>query len=421
MAVIGALVVCSMPGLVLAGCSDDTSGPTPETEASIDGPSGRDVAPKDGPSGDVVDAASDGDAAAIDAMIDSGSDVAAEADSSDASPDVSDAGDAADARDALVDGSPVFDACCVVDAGIDVRDAGVDALDAAAADVHDAATTDGADATTADVVDATTADVVDATTADVVDATTADVADVTAVDVFDAAPDVYVCPTALEAYPQQYAAAYCYGVGNCCPGFDAGGFDLAACESRATSYGGWDNTIPSDAGTVACRGNMTIDEDAGVRCFAALRAYPCGTEVDASAFAALIRACEGVLGGTLPIDAGGCVSSFECVDGAYCKPGADGGGICTPLVGEGGTCWNDDNCRSATSGQPAFFCNGDFVASGVGACIPQQPDDADCAGWANPFDDQACASLQCGDQQTCGTPLINFLCGLGSPMDAGSD
>ncbi len=122
-----------------------------------------------------------------------------------------------------------------------------------------------------------------------------------------------------------------------------------------------------------------------------------------------------------PFHGEGCVSSFECVDGAYCMQEADGGGICAPLVGDGGACSSDDNCRSAASGNPALFCNGDFVASGLGTCVPQQPDDANCAGWANPWDDQACASLQCGDQQTCGTPLYSDLCPLGQPLDAGTD
>ena len=364
MPLVGLMAVHFLAAVALAACSDDT-GTAPENEAGADGPSTWDVVQTDAQAGG-VDAS---DAAKVDAMPDAGPDAKA---------DVADAG--SDAQDAAV---------------VDVADAGSDAQDATVVDVADAEP-DAQDATVVDVVDA-------------------------APDVADAAPDAYVCPTALKTYPQQYAAAYCYGVGNCCPGYGEGGFDLPTCLSE-NQVNGWDNTLPEDP-TVVCRGDIDLDEDASTACLAQLAAYPCGTEVSAATFAALIHACQNVLRGTLQVDAGGCVSSFECVDGAYCAYDPDAGvpGTCLPLAGDGGACSSDDMCRSASSGQPTQFCSSDLTSAATGICTPQLLDNADCSGASSSWYDKVCASLQCGDPQTCGSPAGLDFCPAYPPPDSGTE
>jgi hypothetical protein len=400
---VGFVAVYSVAGLTLVGCSDDTGGgPPPESEASVDSPSGNDVAQPDGRAGvDAADAAPVQDSSPVDVTADAGPDVVSQADASEAA-----VGDAADAARG--------DACCTEvdssDAAADVHDAATDVHDAAS-DVHDAAV---------DVVDATTSDVADAKVGDA-DATVVD-ADAMTGDADAMVPDVYVCPTEMQTYPLRYAAAFCYGVGNCCAGFDAGGFDMAKCVSERQIVG-WDDTIPNDP-SIVCRAHTTIDVDASADCLSALAAYPCGTSVPAATFAALIHACQNVIKGTLPIDAGGCLSSFECVEGAYCTPpvGDSGVGTCMPLAGDGGVCTVDDMCRSATSGQPSLYCTADLLDTEAGTCAPQLPDTSSCTDQTgNTWDDKVCLSLQCGDDQTCGTPATLDYCSEYAPLDGGTD
>jgi hypothetical protein len=185
--------------------------------------------------------------------------------------------------------------------------------------------------------------------------------------------------------------------------------------------GGWNNALPDDP-SVVCRGNMYIDEDASAGCLAQLAAYACGTEVAASDFEVLIHACQNVLIGTLSVDAGGCTSSFECVEGAYCSIAADAAaGTCLPLVGDGGACSTDEMCRSASSGQPTQFCSADLTGEPMGTCTPQLGFDAGCSGPVLFYDNNVCASLQCGDPGTCGLPLQSDFCLLYPLLDAGSE
>jgi hypothetical protein len=415
--------------MVLAACSDDTGPGEPESEASVDAPSGSDGAPHaDANTGDASDSGVKPDSSAIDSASD-----AQGIDASDSA--VADATDSAtvDAHDSGTDATDSTTA--------DAHDSGTDATDSATADAHDGATADARDAEEADVEDAAEdADVTtvatgdaggdasdatiatgDASEQDAADATTADSGDGSqAADAADAA-DVYVCPAALQAYQTQYAEAFCYGVGNCCPGYDAGGFDITSCvnDNRGNGY---DNTIPQDTAT-ECRGNVIFNPDAGVACLAALRAFPCAaaqaipSQFTASASAQIIDACLGVFSGTIPIDAGGCTSSWECVEGAYCNT-LDGGTICSPLVAVGGPCTSDDMCRSFATGQPANFCNGDLVDAGVGTCQPQQANGTSCQDPSQDSYDWSCTALLCGDDGLCGSnATINFC--LAFPGDAG--
>jgi hypothetical protein len=361
----------------------------------------------DGAGSDVADSWSSVETGATDAGPDNQADVFVQVDANDATlakdvvaPDGSDA-----------DAAAMGDACCGGDVALDARDAGDLVLDAA----HD-----GQDAT----VDAHEGDggmeAGDSTVVDVGSDADSAVEDADAslnVDAGDADSDaayVYVCPAAQQTYQIQYAQAFCYGVGNCCTAYDAGGFNLAQCvdERQVT---GWDDTIPSNR-AVICRGNVIFDPDAGARCIAALESYPCGTSVDALTFGGIIRGCEGVLSGTIPDDAGQCIDSYECATG-YCQVAT---GVCRPLVQDGGACTSDDMCRSASTGQPPLFCNVNFVDSGIGTCVPQQANGLNCGDNSGNWDDQACAVLQCGDDQTCGTVSTLDFC-QAYPGDSGTD
>jgi hypothetical protein len=388
--ILGVLVVaCAVGVLTLVACSDDTSGTGPKEDAAAADQFAADAvadARRDG--GDAADASTGIDGSAVEAAIEAAPDVLedAAADHAVDASDGSDAGDATGANDAN-DAAPTdaADATSVADATLP------DAADAA----------DGADATLPDAADA----------ADAADAVASDDAS----DSADAAADADLCPPALRAYPTKYVQAFCEGIANCCSGLDAGAFDVPTCESTDPA-GGWDETLPMDLG-VLCAGHVTFDSDAGSACLAALRAAPCAG-MDAASSAAVTTACRAVIGGTIAVDAGTCTSSFECAVGAYCSD--PDGGVCLSLVGEGGACSSDDMCRSAGTGRPALYCTASFVDSGTGTCAPEQPNGANCVDLQGNPNDLACAALQCGTDQTCGSISTWSNCPLPIP-DAGTE
>src|ERR1017187_1019010 len=145
---------------------------------------------------------------------------------------------------------------------------------------------------------------------------------------------------AIQQYAARYGDAYCTGLGKCCPGYDAGAFDHAAC-ANAWTTSGWEFTLPPNS-VVYARNNLLFNEAASAGCIAALENFACtppsGTPLtNATQYAAVTNACLGVLTGTIANGVGGCLSSFECARG-YCDLPSDGGaGTCTALVGTGGT------------------------------------------------------------------------------------
>jgi hypothetical protein len=224
-------------------------------------------------------------------------------------------------------------------------------------------------------------------------------------------------PNAVQQFATQYARAFCSGQGKCCPGYDAGGFDLASC-TAAWGIIGWEYTLPANPAAYAgC--HLAFNATQGAACISALQNFACnpdGGAVTASQYNAVTNACLGVLIGTIANGSGGCVSSFECADG-YCDLTADGGastGRCAALVGDGGSCTTrglpapleSDMCSRAGRYQPTLWCNR-LDGGATGTCVPPLPNGATCyvpAISATYFNDYGCSTLLCGDDSLCGSP-----------------
>jgi len=449
---VGYVAVYCAAGLALAGCSGDDSTGNPPEEAGVDAYSHADVG-VDAPHVDAADAARSD--AAVDASKDGASEAAQE-DASDAAktPDVvtSDAHDAgvADASDASTPDAHDSAAPDANDASTpDAHDsAAPDANDATTVDAHDSATPDANDATTVDAHDSATPDANDAEIADsTVDATDSpiiiitgdsgeDAADSTtppgdsgesdASDASDAVSDsspgdaadaadadAMTYPPGLLDYPDAYAHAYCEGTEGCCAGVD-----MDACVAgNGVSTGGWEGTMLGNPQALVA-GHLTFNQEAGARCVAALTSFPCASAngvISAAAYGGITTACREVFGGTIVIDAGGCVSSFECVEGAYCNTDA---GMCSPLVGDGGSCTSDEMCSSVATGNPALFCDNVFSpladgGLGSGTCVPLQLDGGTCSDDAGDPYNEYCSSLLCGTSD-----FVTYSCG--SELDFGT-
>jgi hypothetical protein len=217
---------------------------------------------------------------------------------------------------------------------------------------------------------------------------------------------------AIEQFAAQYGQAYCSGQGKCCPGYDAGAFDLASC-AFAWSVAGWESTLPVNRAVyTGC--HLALDTTKAAACISALQNYACnpdGGPVTAAQYSPVTTACLGVLTGTIPTGSGGCLSSFECANG-YCDLAADGGsgtGVCTALVPIGGPCTAqtntlDEQCSQVGLYQPKAWCN--MLDGGTtGTCAAPLADGVTCYQTSNNFwSNYGCTSLLCGDDSLCGSP-----------------
>ena len=250
----------------------------------------------------------------------------------------------------------------------------------------------------------------------------------------DGGGDGPTIPPGLLAYPSQHAQALCEGIGKCCPQYDGGAFDLAACEA-ASLTSGWDNTTLPTRISVYDAGHLTFNAMQAKVCVTALQGFTCtgSGQYAADQYAAITNSCLGVLGGTIPIGTGGCTSSWECASGAWCNlaVGAGAGaGFCAALLPIGAPCTLDEMCSYVGTQKPATYCDllgGDGGVSTAGQCQPARADNVPCGDLNQGiyFDDQACSSQLCGDDFTCGTAVtiptpMNFCTGYPYP-DAGGD
>ena len=228
------------------------------------------------------------------------------------------------------------------------------------------------------------------------------------------------------------ATAQCSNWLNCCPGLDGGAYDLQRCIRDNTTYG-WEGTLPEDT-SVYYRGHIIVNQARGAGCVSALNSFPCGTQTPTQ-WGAITSACELVIQGTLPSNAPGCISSFECTPGNYCDPTVDGG-LCTPLAKQGEPCNTkisdpdlvpplaDQMCSYLSSGEPPLFCDLVNNAPDAATCQPLLANSASCSNAANMYyDDQACTPpALCGDNLQCGGttsyPYADF-CRLYAIADAG--
>jgi hypothetical protein len=227
-------------------------------------------------------------------------------------------------------------------------------------------------------------------------------------DAADASDADSAFPPGLLDYPVAYATAVCAGLANCC----GAGFDTNLCKSANLAQG-YDNTLPF-LPTVINAGHLTFNAAQAAACTAALQAWPCGPTLTAAQNQQILSACHNVLGGTIPVDGGGCMSSFECVTGAYCN-----GSTCAALVRDGGACnaaneSPDEQCMSIATAQPTLFCNlypaDGGPSSGSGTCQPAQPNGTTslCTDNVNYFSDYGCASQLCSTTSgTCAASMTN--------------
>ena len=184
----------------------------------------------------------------------------------------------------------------------------------------------------------------DQTTPDVGNDVSPDVAtDVTPDVVKDAGPDV----TAIVAFQQAYAAAFCQRMSVCCYGaqLDASAPDAAigSCEAFTTSAfgGGFENAIGDLATTsVLNSGNIVVNEPQRTNCLAALQTMSCPT-ISGTEYASLAQNCVGALSGTLPVGQP-CGRSVECNNG-YCLRDDAGVGTCVAIATVGQACNPEGN------------------------------------------------------------------------------
>src|SRR5579883_1209177 len=232
-------------------------------------------------------------------------------------------------------------------------------------------------------------------------------------------------PNALQRYAAAYAQAFCTQNLQCCTGYP-NSVDVAKCVAQNQTQG-FENTLPLDP-LAYTRGHLQLNADAGAGCIAALPTIQCNTTVTAAQWAAIANAYFGVFTGNIAVNAGGCVSSFECVAGAFCNFLLDGGaiangdaaatptGVCTAISAANGPCVlgatpnASDQCQTATA-QPTAFCNALLTLSDAGTCQGLLPDDAGCADPNGILYDLACTS------ELCAGGASGTSCGGGFPFD----
>ena len=219
----------------------------------------------------------------------------------------------------------------------------------------------------------------------------------------------------LSGYGNAAATAFCNRVSTCCGNT---GFNLSQCITDNEVYG-WESSLPPSMAEYGSP-NLVYNPTAGSACISALGNMPCGAAVSAAQYAAVTSACFGPLHGNIAVGSGPCTSSFECVPGSYCvketvdagAPDAGGdagkGGVeslCEPLVAVGAACSQvagDDAC-SYLGEETAVYCN--RINGNAGATCANRLANGLTCGSTSEFDDEACTSLLCGDNDQCGSTV----------------
>ncbi|MGH7295925.1 MAG: hypothetical protein ACRELB_13370 [Polyangiaceae bacterium] len=225
------------------------------------------------------------------------------------------------------------------------------------------------------------------------------------------AGDAGIDASAIENFASALAAARCQNWLSCCPGGDAGAYSLSACTDTYRGYG-WEGNLP-DNQTALGRGFIVIDSVKAAACVAAVQALPCGQQT-AAQWSSVTQACELVLTGTIPIGSSGCVSSFECANGAYCSTNDGGVGSCVALATQGQPCNTvisslidpraDYMCSYLGSSSNGMFCDLINNPANSATCQPLLANGINCVAASGYYDDQACPSsgALCGDNSQCG-------------------
>jgi hypothetical protein len=213
--------------------------------------------------------------------------------------------------------------------------------------------------------------------------------------------------TALLAYPQSQASAFCQRLETCC-GADAGSFNTAKCVSD-NLVGGWEFSLPFPL-DILDAGHVALDPDASAACVNLIGNFACPTS-SAAQYGNITTACYGALRGTIPIGKGPCTSTVECVSGSYCATvTADAGDAgdttqCQALLAVGQPCGaaaHDTACAGSGTGN---FCDRFGIHDAGVTCQPGIPNGSLCTSDFVHYDDESCQSLMCGDDWNCGTTL----------------
>lgn len=214
-------------------------------------------------------------------------------------------------------------------------------------------------------------------------------------------------PSEMADYATAHAKTLCASMAKCCT-YSLDHFNFAACESSFVTQG-WDNTLPNST-AVYDAGHLAFNGAQAISCLEALDDIGCKLQITPAQWATVTTACQRVFQGLIPIDGGGCLSAFECAPGSYCNAGT-----CSPLVGLGASCTDDDLCINPAAAAPAQWCNfvlPDGGTAATGTCQAAQSNGATC-GNVDVTDDYACKSLLCGEDNTCGSAADNpsvYLC-----------
>jgi hypothetical protein len=303
----------------------------------------------------------------------------------------------------------------------------------------------GGDDTTGALPDAQVDGTVDVTVDQTTDTTTdTTISDVKASDVTadtpsnDAGADVIgdadanIVPAdgaALTTFIDQVDLTFCERLASCC-GLDGGTFDINA-DNESCAYFERIGTGPfGNIGlAVTSSGNIDFDPTSAAACLNDMANIPCANvaSLTSAEFRQYTTDCAGALVGTVGLDAGPCLSSFDCQSPGYCAITADGG-VCVPVKAIGQTCTETTtgtDCSYLGNGTPAAYCL--HTATGS-TCQASLPDDAGCSGVLSV---SACASLVCdysadggkGPYVCSNTTLFGFpsVCSAYPIPDAGHD
>ncbi len=150
-------------------------------------------------------------------------------------------------------------------------------------------------------------------------------------------------------------------------GLDAATFDNSFCLQVYGVGSGWLQV--SAATPFIDGGRISYDRVAACTCLELNSQLQSGL-IDQAGLNSIEGACLTALAGTSPVGDGGCVSSYECAPGGFCKgssAGEGGLGTCTALSNEGGACTTNDMCNYVSTGTRALYCNGNACAPTLGA------------------------------------------------------
>jgi hypothetical protein len=220
----------------------------------------------------------------------------------------------------------------------------------------------------------------------------------------------------IAAYPLLVTTAYCQRLAQCCTSASVP-ISVDDCVSLYEPNGG---AIANLATAVATSGHLTYNASAASDCLTRINAIDCDS-VDSAENIQLTNACAAGLKGTLSVGGTGCLSSWDCMQPAYCAtPGATTG-VCTALLPTGAACTDivySEDCN------PLGNAIGNFCGPNGATepkCLAAEDDGGACE------ENNQCASTICNLEECAGgfpfaTGGDGGTCGYFVPLpDAGPD